>query len=130
MSSEKRSLAAIMFTDIVGYTALVQRDERLALELLEEHARLLRERFGRLLAKIGLADQPAVVPFSSLKPALSLSECGCRICVGGQSAFGDRARGRWTLDRGNTRPAGCDGLRRYSEGGRLPGSGPCLACHG
>jgi len=71
VSSEKRSLAAIMFTDIVGYTALVQRDEHLALELLEEHARLLRSRFERLLAKIGLADQPAVDPFS-LKGAFSL----------------------------------------------------------
>ena len=45
-----------MFTDVVGYTALVQRDEHLALELLEEHARLLWSRFERLLAKIGLAD--------------------------------------------------------------------------
>src|SRR5262245_23653954 len=31
-----------MFTDMVGYSALAQRDEALALELLEEHDRLLR----------------------------------------------------------------------------------------
>ena len=39
---EQRKLAAIMFTDMVGYSALSQRDEALALELLEEHRRLLR----------------------------------------------------------------------------------------
>jgi class 3 adenylate cyclase len=43
--SEQRKLAAIMFTDMVGYSALAQRDEELALELLEEHRRLLREIF-------------------------------------------------------------------------------------
>jgi class 3 adenylate cyclase len=38
-------LAAIMFTDIVGFSALAQRDEGLALELLEEHRALLRAAF-------------------------------------------------------------------------------------
>jgi class 3 adenylate cyclase len=42
-----RKLAAIMFTDMVGYSALAQRDDELALELLEEHRRLLREIFPR-----------------------------------------------------------------------------------
>ena len=40
---EKRKLAAIMFTDMVGFSALSQRDEALALELLAEHRVLLRE---------------------------------------------------------------------------------------
>src|SRR5947207_3899762 len=40
--SEQRKLAAIMFTDMVGYSALSQRDDKLALELLEEHRQLLR----------------------------------------------------------------------------------------
>ncbi len=42
---EERRLAAIMFTDIVGYTAMIQRDEIKALALLEEHRQLLRGLF-------------------------------------------------------------------------------------
>ncbi len=39
----ERRLAAIMFTDVVGFTALSRRDEALALELLEQHRRILRQ---------------------------------------------------------------------------------------
>ena len=42
VGTEQRRLAAIMFTDMVGYSALAQRDEALALELLEEHRRVVR----------------------------------------------------------------------------------------
>jgi len=45
--SEQRRLAAIMFTDMVGYSALAQHDDALALELLEEHRRILRSIFPR-----------------------------------------------------------------------------------
>jgi adenylate cyclase len=44
-NAEQPKLAAIMFTDMVGYSALAQRDDKLARELLEEHRRLLREIF-------------------------------------------------------------------------------------
>jgi adenylate cyclase len=53
----ERRLAAVMFTDIVGYTALAQKDEALAIRLLSEHNRLLRSLFpefnGREVKTIG-----------------------------------------------------------------------------
>jgi class 3 adenylate cyclase/TolB-like protein len=45
--AEERKLAAIMFTDMVGYSALSQKNEGLALDLLDEHRRLLRGVFVR-----------------------------------------------------------------------------------
>src|ERR1700704_2997758 len=45
--TEQRKLAAIMFTDMVGYSALSQRNEALALELLEEHRSVLRGLFPK-----------------------------------------------------------------------------------
>src|SRR5436190_479092 len=44
---EHRQLAAIMFTDMVDYSALAQRDQSLALELLEEHRQVARSLFPR-----------------------------------------------------------------------------------
>ncbi len=53
----ERKLAAIMFTDMVGYSALAQRHEALALDLLVEHQRRLRPIFlehgGREIKAIG-----------------------------------------------------------------------------
>lgn len=56
-AAETRKLAAIMFTDIAGYTSLTQSDEGLALELLERHNSILRPIFpkynGREIKSIG-----------------------------------------------------------------------------
>ena len=47
LSQGERRLAAIMFTDMVDYTTMSERNEVLALTLLEEHRKLLRPVFAR-----------------------------------------------------------------------------------
>jgi len=55
--SQSRQLAAIMFTDIVGYTALMGEDEQQAFELLKKNRQVQRpiieEHDGRWLKEIG-----------------------------------------------------------------------------
>ena len=55
--SQSRQLAAIMFTDIVGYTALMGEDEQKAFELLNKNRSVQRpliEKFnGRWLKEMG-----------------------------------------------------------------------------
>jgi len=55
--NEQRKLAAIMFTDIVGYSALMSRDEKLAMGVLEKNREIHKaaiERFnGQFIKEIG-----------------------------------------------------------------------------
>src|SRR6476660_8988859 len=75
--SEIRKLAAIMFTDMVGYSALSQRDDKLAQELLEEHRRLLREIFPRFNGtEIKTIGDAFLIEFHS---ALEAAQCAIEI---------------------------------------------------
>jgi adenylate cyclase len=47
LSQSERRLAAIMYTDMVGYTALGQRNESLSLALVEEQRKLIRPILAR-----------------------------------------------------------------------------------
>ncbi|MBN2534115.1 MAG: adenylate/guanylate cyclase domain-containing protein [Spirochaetales bacterium] len=79
----KSKLSAIMFTDITGYSRIMEDDEQKALHLLEIHNRIvfpLVERFdGRIVKTIGDA---LLIDFGS---ALSAANCAVNI----QKALGD-----------------------------------------
>src|SRR5258706_1596908 len=83
---QQRRLAAIMFTDMVGYSALSQKNEALALELLNEQRELLRKEFaqhgGREIEAVG---DGFFVEFPS-----ALAGASCAVAI--QRALHDRNR--------------------------------------
>jgi len=74
---QQRRLAAIMFTDMVGYSSLSQSNETLALELLEEHRNILRPIFLKYSGKeIDTAGDSFFVEFIS---AVDAANCAIEI---------------------------------------------------
>jgi len=73
----QRRLAAIMFTDMVGFTSAAQRHEARALELLREQEQIVKpivsEHGGRLIKSTG---DGSLIEFAS---ALKASECAIEI---------------------------------------------------
>ena len=76
-SIEHWKLAAIMFTDLVGFSAISQKNETLALKMLERHRQIIREHLpqfaGREIQTIG---DGFLIEFES---AVEATRCGVQI---------------------------------------------------
>jgi len=76
-TGRERKLAAIMFTDIVGYAAQTQADESRSLEILSRHNRLLRPFFSRFHGReVKTIGDSFLVEFDS---ALNAVKCAIEI---------------------------------------------------
>ncbi|HEY6282646.1 MAG TPA: adenylate/guanylate cyclase domain-containing protein [Nitrososphaerales archaeon] len=77
MSQAQRRLAAIMFTDVVGFTTLGQTNENLALQLLEEHRGVVRPIVAKYRGvEVKTIGDAFLVEFAS---ALEAVECSIEI---------------------------------------------------
>ena len=76
-SEPKRKLAAIMFTDMVGYTSLMQKDESKARELIQRHRDLMKplikKHSGTVLQYVGDGT------FCTFDSAIEAVNCGFEI---------------------------------------------------
>ena len=77
MSDTERRLAAIMFTDMVGFKALTQSDEAQSLAVLERHNKLLRPIFPRFRGReVKTIGDSFLVEFGS---ALDATNCAVEV---------------------------------------------------
>ena len=71
MSSQNRQLVAILFTDIVGYTAMMQQNEQNATEVMKQYTRILEKTIadhqGQILNDYG---DGSLCSFSSVTQAM------------------------------------------------------------
>ena len=76
---QTRQLAAIMFTDIVGYTGLMEKDEQRAFEILKKnreiHQPIINKYNGKLIKELG---DGILASFPTVSDAL---------CVSSEAAF-------------------------------------------
>lgn len=80
--SKSRQLAAIMFTDIVGYTALMGKDEGAAFKLLEKnrllHKSIIQEFGGKWLKEMG---DGTLISFNSVWDAVNCAKRIQESCI-------------------------------------------------
>jgi TolB-like protein/class 3 adenylate cyclase/Tfp pilus assembly protein PilF len=88
--SQSRQLAAIMFTDIVGYTALMGEDEKKAFSLLDANRKLqkplISKNGGEWIKELG---DGVMASFSSVTDSVG---CACAIIKGSQEIEGLKLR--------------------------------------
>src|SRR5688572_14650117 len=84
--SQSRQLAAIMFTDIVGYTALMGDDEQMAFELLKKNRSLQKPLIGQYGGKwIKELGDGILATFSTVTDAVNCASSimqGCKEVIG------------------------------------------------
>lgn len=75
MHESSRQLAAIMYTDIVGYTALMQKSESYAFDLQQRHLKIIETEIARFNGRI--INYYGDGTLSIFKSAVSAVKCGC-----------------------------------------------------